>query len=177
MIENGMLVAKAISNFTISLNLSARMLDQGDVFVRQVTDMITKHGVRPAQVQFEILEKTRTINAKRAGTIEILMSHGIRIALDDYGEGHSKTLLQQMKSHRIPIHSMKIGSSITATAGNGDQKLQDCLVEGYEAGIRHFVPEGSKDHPVTERQLDGLRQKQEEWSDIDMELEGPVRKA
>ncbi len=103
---------KKLSNagwpLTLSVNISARLLSDAD-FARHALDIV-KHAPHP--FCFEITETAVIDNPKLAlEHVELFSSHGIRIAIDDYGSGLSSlAYLKQLPAHELKIDKMFIES-------------------------------------------------------------------
>lgn len=103
---------------TLSVNISARLLSDGD-FARSAIEL-----VRGASHQFcfEITETAVIDNPKLAlEHVELFAQNGIRIAIDDYGSGLSSlAYLKQLPAHELKIDKMFIE---TLTANRRDALL------------------------------------------------------
>jgi len=88
----------------ISLNVSGYQLYRPE-FSSRLLELITQLGVEPQRIVLEITE-TVLLNHldKSAQTLLQLRDHGVRIAMDDFGTGHSS--LSQLQS--LPIDQLKI---------------------------------------------------------------------
>ncbi len=109
----------------ISINVSARnMTDPG--FAAEVLRTLEQHGVDGAWLTLEITE-TAVMHHTAASrhTMQTLVDHGIKLALDDFGAGHSS--LAQIRD--LPISVVKIDRSF----------LVDPDVERSHSILRAFV--------------------------------------
>jgi len=93
-----------LSDVSVSINISPIQLRHKD-FVDTVKDAISESGVQPERVELEITESllidTPELSLKKLHEIKEL---GIRIALDDFGQGYSSLTYLRM----LPIHTLKI---------------------------------------------------------------------
>ncbi|HYH18031.1 MAG TPA: EAL domain-containing protein [Azospirillum sp.] len=90
----------------VAVNISPRQLRQrsSEDFLR----VIAKHGLTPDLVELEITEGAVMQDLEHALTIlEELKTAGVRVAVDDFGTGHSS--LSYLK--RLPITTLKIDRS------------------------------------------------------------------
>lgn len=77
-------------------------------FLDHVVRSLDEHDVDPAHLVLEITEEALLSDASRsARSIERLVEHGVRIAIDDFGVGYSS--LGQLKS--LPVSVLKIDRS------------------------------------------------------------------
>ncbi len=111
-IENAFLFAKRIYdqniNFgLVAVNISAQQLAQVN-FVETIMETVTRIGIPPTCLQFEISESTimkdMTQNVKK---LSLLREHGFTIAMDDFGTFYSS--LNYLT--KLPIDILKIDKS------------------------------------------------------------------
>lgn len=77
-------------NGRLLVNLSAYAILQDAMRPDEVLAAITSHGLDPARVTIEVTERDVVENpARLAHALGYLRAHGVRIALDDFGNGHS----------------------------------------------------------------------------------------
>ncbi len=90
--------------FVISVNISAAKLGQPD-FVNQVHDALQLSGLDPHNLCLEITE-TALIDdlAIASARLDVLRSIGVKIAVDDYGTGHSSLVYLR----NLPVDQVKI---------------------------------------------------------------------
>jgi len=92
---------------TLSVNLSARQFLQPDL-VAQVKNALEESGLPPSSLELEITETSAMQNAESTiATLRELRELGVRVAIDDFGVGHSS--LGYLK--RLPINCLKIDQS------------------------------------------------------------------
>lgn len=108
---------------SLSLNTSPLDVSTHDFSERWLRQLETHH-IDPRQIWLEVTESERVEDIDLARrNLEALHSHGVRIALDDYGAGYSniRTLLD------LPIDRLKIDRSIVKDLCNEPQ-LQSVLI-------------------------------------------------
>lgn len=95
-------------NFPVSVNISARQLQQGD-FMERLREILSRHpDISPSSLEFEVLESSKLEDLIR--TSEIIKECsilGILFALDDFGTGYSS--LTYLK--HLPVSVLKIDQS------------------------------------------------------------------
>ena len=97
----------------VSVNLSARDLVDEDLAERVATKL-TEHGVRPADLSFEINERALTADPTLSVmSLEKLSSLGIAIVLDDFGGGGASI----SDLARLPLTTVKINAAIVRGIG------------------------------------------------------------
>ncbi len=91
----------------LAVNISAAQLEQPD-FEHQVVDAMRRHGVGRGQLELEITEHVLMQDMDQAATkFQNLASHGVRVAVDDFGIGYSS--LSYLKS--LPLNTLKVDRS------------------------------------------------------------------
>ncbi len=97
----------AVDGVVMAVNISAAQLEQPD-FEQQVIDTMDRYGVRSGQLELEITENVLMQDMDQAVTkFQHLASHGVRVAVDDFGIGYSS--LNYLKS--LPLNTLKIDRS------------------------------------------------------------------
>lgn len=92
----------------IAINVSPIQLIRQN-FLFEVKKRIINFGIEPTRIEFEITEGQRLLlNDALIEDLRELASMGVRIAVDDFGMGH--TSLHYLKS--FPVHSLKIDGEI-----------------------------------------------------------------
>ena len=89
----------------VSVNLSARQLQQLD-FVEHLKHLLAQHPqVNPAQLELEVLETSALADmAHVSQVIEDCAHFGVKFALDDFGTGYSSlTYLKNLRASQIKI--------------------------------------------------------------------------
>jgi diguanylate cyclase (GGDEF)-like protein/PAS domain S-box-containing protein len=105
----------------IAVNLSARQFQQRDL-IRTVHQALKEARLSPASLELEITESAAMQNVDlTVGMLYGLREMGVRIAMDDFGTGHSS--LSYLK--RFPIDAIKIDQSF----------IRDMTVDPYDAAI------------------------------------------
>lgn len=99
------------SSFHLSVNISARQLDQPDLDA-YVGELLASHASSPSvQLVLELTETAMMQDAEQAcETLSRLSARGVRMALDDFGMGYSS--LAQIR--HLPIDYIKIDRQFTA---------------------------------------------------------------
>jgi diguanylate cyclase (GGDEF)-like protein/PAS domain S-box-containing protein len=95
-------------DLTVSVNIGARQLQQGD-FVQRLQGILARHPqVNPASLELEVLETSALADmAQVSQVIESCHQMGVRFALDDFGTGYSS--LTYLKRLRVAL--LKIDQS------------------------------------------------------------------
>jgi EAL domain-containing protein (putative c-di-GMP-specific phosphodiesterase class I) len=105
------------SGQTVCVNLSARQFAQPEL-ADEVLAALDSSGLEPARLCLEITESVVMREIDRAlATMRRLEELGVRLALDDFGKGHSS--LTSLK--RFPLDVLKIDRSfVSEIAGDAD---------------------------------------------------------
>ncbi len=92
----------------VSVNVSARQLQQAD-FVQRLRTLLSTHSdIRPCQLELEVLETSALEDLASASQVMVSCREiGVRFALDDFGTGYSS--LTYLK--RLPVTQLKIDQS------------------------------------------------------------------
>jgi EAL domain-containing protein (putative c-di-GMP-specific phosphodiesterase class I) len=91
----------------VAINLSARQF-QDSSLVSFISNIITKYGLDPSKLEFEITESVTMSNMEATlRVLNDLKSIGVTIAIDDFGTGYSS--LAYLK--KFPIDTLKIDKS------------------------------------------------------------------
>jgi diguanylate cyclase (GGDEF)-like protein/PAS domain S-box-containing protein len=103
--------------FSLAVNISARQFAD-DHFLKNIETIISKNGVDPRQLKFELTETCLLHDLdKGRATLKALQKKGIHIELDDFGTGYSS--LNLLKN--LPINTLKIDQSLINSIETGDQ--------------------------------------------------------
>lgn len=104
----------------VAVNVSARNMADGE-FANKIAKLLAHHGVPAVLLEIEVTESAVMMEPERAAHIlNQLHGLGVRIALDDFGAGH--TSLAQLRN--LPISELKIDKSfILKINSNRDDAL------------------------------------------------------
>ncbi len=109
----------------ISVNISASQLSN-TALPDIVVDALTQSGIEASALCLEVTEGTLTADLKRTiPTLERLRRLGVRIAVDDFGTGHSA--LSYLG--KIPLDVLKIDKSFIAALGSEDVGVVEAIVD------------------------------------------------
>ena len=102
-----------LCNLTLAVNVSTRQFYQPD-FVEQVLNILTKSGVDPSKLKFELTESVVMDDINDTIIkMHALRECGLRFALDDFGTGYSSlSYLTQ-----LPLDQLKIDQSFVRNIG------------------------------------------------------------
>jgi len=127
-------------DLAVAVNVTGRdLLDLH--FPEQVAAAIERAGVAPEALELEITESTIMTDAARARSVLLALSElGVRVAIDDFGSGHSS--LGYLK--RLPIDVLKIDRSfvMNMTEESDDAVIVRSTIDlGHNLGLQ-VVAEG-----------------------------------
>ncbi len=125
----------------VSVNVSRRHLTRQ--LPGLVTDVLTRHGLRPEDLCLEVTESAVAPDPALAEEVlRAIRATGVRVALDDFGTGQSS--LSQLAD--LPVDVVKIDKSfVTRAQGDGGRLLlQSVLAMCGALGLR-VVVEGVED--------------------------------
>lgn len=101
---------------TICVNIPHQAFTDG-MLVDQIVDLVHRHGVDAEDIVLEISESATTRGFPRVlESLVRLRMKGFRLAIDDYGTGHSS--LEQLT--QIPLTELKIDQSFITPTGRRD---------------------------------------------------------
>ncbi len=84
--------ALGLQNITVSVNVSAAQL-KGDYFIKDLEEIIQKHQINPHNLKIEITEQLALESSKKIlDQILSIKNLGIKLAMDDFGMGHSSLM-------------------------------------------------------------------------------------
>jgi EAL domain-containing protein (putative c-di-GMP-specific phosphodiesterase class I) len=107
-------LAAAGRKLALSINISARLLSDGD-FARRAVELVKQAA---HHICFEITETAVIDNPTSAlENVELFAKNGIRIAIDDYGAGLSS--LAYLK--QLPAHELKIDKLFVQNVTNSER--------------------------------------------------------
>ena len=126
--------------FPVGVNLSVWNVQDPDL-PWLVEDQITKWGIQPEQLEFEITESAMMADTIKAHTVLKRFNElGIKIAVDDFGVGFSS--LAYLK--RLPVQVLKIDKSFIQNicSDESDQSIVRSTIEmAHNLGLK-VVAEG-----------------------------------
>ena len=127
----------------ISVNVSATQLDH-DSLITDVADALAASGLDPGALTLEITETALMRNADAAAQrLRELKLQGVRLAVDDFGTGHSSFAYLR----NFPVDALKIDRSFVseATSSTESRALVQTLIRlGRDLGLE-TVAEGIED--------------------------------
>lgn len=121
----------------VSVNVSPRQLQEVD-FDRTVLRILAEEGLDPSLLELEITESTSLTPAIQAlGALLRLRKVGVRIALDDFGMGH--TSLHYLRE--LPLDTLKIDRSLTFTSQGdlNEHVIRSIVALSHTLGLRAVV--------------------------------------
>ncbi len=125
----------------ISVNMSAPQLEEEDL-VEQVIAILQETGVPPHLLKIEVTESIAlTPEARPISTLRRLRQLGLRVAIDDFGMGH--TSLRYLKE--FPVDTVKIDRSLTQESSDGvSDHIINSIVSLCEALNVQIIVEGAE---------------------------------
>ena len=141
----------AYEELTISVNLSAKQLQQADL-VNQVANVLEQTGIEPERLKLEVTETVLMDDPDYStSVVQKLNDLGIQVQIDDFGTGYSS--LSYL--NRLHIDTLKIDRSFINSLGAPGERavvVQAIIRLARELGI-NVIAEGVE----TSEQLDSLR--------------------
>ncbi|MES2499861.1 MAG: EAL domain-containing protein [Pseudomonadota bacterium] len=114
-----------LSKIRISVNISAKQFLYIH-FVQELRDIISETGVNPDLLKLELTETAIIDNIDDViNKINVLKNIGVRIALDDFGMGHSSLVYLK----KLPVTQIKIDQSF----------VKDVLTDSNDAAIIQMI--------------------------------------
>ncbi|WP_417666916.1 EAL domain-containing protein [Roseibium sp.] len=135
-------------DFTLSVNVSPHQLRQPD-FVPKALQIISDAGIDPRTIELEVTESAALLPEQESvQALQELRKAGVRIALDDFGMGH--TSLHYLRE--LPLDTIKVDRSLTAATDNKANELivRSLLELGASMGIQILI-EGVEEESQLER--------------------------
>jgi diguanylate cyclase len=133
----------------ISVNISPRNLNDPD-FPKDVETLLRRYDVPAEHLLLEVTERGIIADPARAeATLRRLSELGVRIALDDFGAGHSSLAFLA----RLPLDQIKIDRSFVTdlVTDSGDDVIVRSIISlGHELGLE-VVGEGVETAKVQTR--------------------------
>jgi EAL domain-containing protein (putative c-di-GMP-specific phosphodiesterase class I) len=124
----------------VAVNIASIQLERAD-FVTQVADVLARHRLHPAQLELELTERmiVRDVAATKQKMSE-LKALGVRLAIDDFGAGHSSLsyLLQ------LPVDVLKVDRAFVQNLNHvaGAERVIEAVVALAHALQLTVVAEG-----------------------------------
>jgi EAL domain-containing protein (putative c-di-GMP-specific phosphodiesterase class I) len=100
----------------VSVNVSPHQLRHAGL-VASVLATLHRNGMQPGQLQLEITESLLAEGQQVNALLHELAARGVRLALDDYGDGNSS--LAALRD--LPVTALKIDSACVAGVGESEQ--------------------------------------------------------
>lgn len=129
--------ASVPGDLIVSVNVSPLQLQDAD-FDRKVLGILAEENLDPHLVELEITESTSLAPAVQAiGALLRLRNAGVRIALDDFGMGH--TSLHYLRE--LPLDTLKIDRSLTFTSQGdlNEHVIRSIVALSRTLGLRAVV--------------------------------------
>ena len=129
---------------SVAVNLSvANLVDPG--LPGLVARLLAETRLPPSVLEFEITESVLMTEPERAlRTLKLLRSMGAKLAVDDYGTGHSSLAYL----HQLPLNTLKIDRSFVSTmASEGGVIVRSTVDLAHSLGL-NVVAEGIEDLPT-----------------------------
>jgi diguanylate cyclase (GGDEF)-like protein/PAS domain S-box-containing protein len=149
--QGGAWVGESGKRLSISVNVSARQLDDADL-LEDVRAALSDSGLSPQRLVLEVTESELMRNVDGATkTLRAIKDLGVRIAIDDFGTGYSS--LSQLE--RLPVDILKVDRSFAGTPEDRAEhaKLLRAVMEIGDSLRLSTIAEGIE----TEEQLEELR--------------------
>lgn len=143
------LAPAADDDIWVSVNVSARQLEAPGL-AEMVLTALDRHGLRPDQLVLEITEAVAITSTEAAGAVlDDLRTHGVVVALDDFGMGFSS--LAHLAD--LPVDVIKIDRTFVQAHDDKHRATLDAIVAlGSSLGMG-LIAEGIE----TPAELDALR--------------------
>lgn len=145
---SGILTSENITSISLSLNLSARSLDD-DQFVDRITTYCNEIGINTSRLIFELTETSAM--ADPTASLDLLTRlrvKGFQLSIDDFGTGYS-SMLQLV---RLPFSEIKVDKSFVLTAMQSEESrtvIHSIVELGHSLGLR-ATAEGVEDEETLE---------------------------
>ena len=135
--------AAGISDFVISVNLSARQLRQRQ-FAKRLAATLARYQVNPNHLELEVTESQLMDNpADAKDALVQLKELGVRLSIDDFGTGYSS--LSHLR--RFPVDYIKIDRSfLTDLHTNGHDVIPRAIIALGHSLKLQVVAEGVETH-------------------------------
>lgn len=105
---------QGIDDVCVSVNVSALQLEDGR-FIEQLREVLQRYRIAAHQLQVEITEQTALASSERViGQIKAIKQLGCRLAMDDFGMGHSSLLyLKEYQFDTIKVDGSLVRELLT----------------------------------------------------------------
>jgi len=104
---------RGMKNITLSINISPYQLDD-EMIVSQVKAILDETGISPSRLELEITEQTALGGINRVSRLHKFKETGIKIAMDDFGMGHSSLMyLKELNLDTIKLDGALIQEVLT----------------------------------------------------------------
>jgi PTS system cellobiose-specific IIC component len=113
--QHASLLSRVEESPVLSVNMSAPQLED-DLIVDKVIQVLKQYNIAPSLLKLEVTESIAlTPEAKTVETLRHLRDHGVLVAIDDFGMGH--TSLRYIKE--FPVDTIKIDRSLIQESAGG----------------------------------------------------------
>jgi diguanylate cyclase (GGDEF)-like protein len=119
----------------VAINLSSRQLLDSH-FVDRVTGLLREHQLPARCIEIELTENVLQTGAATIEVLRQLRSHGVSVALDDFGIGYSSLAsLEQLPLTRVKLDRALIASVHTSSRSAAIAKALVALCHGIELEV------------------------------------------
>ncbi|HUR42401.1 MAG TPA: EAL domain-containing protein [Verrucomicrobiae bacterium] len=120
-------------------------------FTEQVGATLARHGLEPASIRVELLERVAMIQPLR-NTLARLRGLGVGLAIDDFGTGYSSL----NRLHELPLTVLKIDREFVRamTGGHGGEKVINAIIALAQSLGLMVIAEGASQVREVRRLLD-----------------------
>ncbi len=134
---------------TMSVNMAEGCL-RDPQFTEQVGATLARHGLEPAAVRIELLERVAMIQPLR-GTLARLRGLGVGLAIDDFGTGYSSL----NRLHELPLTVLKVDRDFVRamSTGGGDKVINAIIALAQSLGLT-VIAEGASQAREVQRLMD-----------------------
>lgn len=107
--------SRGMQDTTLSINLSPLQLDN-ESLPQQIKKILKELKIPPSRLEIEITEQTALGGLKRLQKLHELQETGIRLAMDDFGMGHSSLMyLKELNLNTIKLDGALIKEVLTSS--------------------------------------------------------------
>lgn len=107
---------QGMTDLTLSINLTPSQLDRA-ALPEEIRGILKEFELHPSRVELEITEQTALGGPKRLQRLHSLKEMGFRLAIDDFGMGHS-SLMYLKEMH---VNTVKLDGSLVSTLLSNDK--------------------------------------------------------